>query len=282
MRKFRLCLRVVAVVLTAIAPLPLSAEHPDIPPGQDPGGTAVSIVSAALDFKQPGLQPRLARDGEGVAIAWDFSSSDANAATAEATAMGVASHLIQDLAARSDLRLVPVRIDPHDPATLAKALGFVSRTPAQLVLLDLADHTPLQEKILTSAGEQFSDLIIIVGSKSETALKVSPSNEPKVAGASAPAARLVGTSKSKTAETSNSDVVYNGASETEPPLNALAQTLSMIVRTLVACGPQGWMTSAEKTLPVRDRALTILGGGDAAGHNVSKPIELKPCAAAYQ
>ena len=116
--------RVLATVAAASMGLcsPVHATDPKVPPGQDPGGTAIALIGGGLDYTSDKITPRVARDGEGELIGWDLidndrtpymaapkasdpsASPDAKAANADAT--GLAELM---LAAYARGRLVPVR-----------------------------------------------------------------------------------------------------------------------------------------------------------------------------
>ena len=52
------------------------ASEPKVPAGLDPGGTAIAILGDGIDYTKPVIAKRLARDGEGDLIAWDFVDND--------------------------------------------------------------------------------------------------------------------------------------------------------------------------------------------------------------
>ena len=53
-------------------PIGVLASEPKVPPGLDPGGVAIALLGDGVDYTKPELAKRLARDGEGDLIAWDF------------------------------------------------------------------------------------------------------------------------------------------------------------------------------------------------------------------
>lgn len=279
-----------ATLLTAA---PVAAEHPDIAPGQDPGGRAVAILSPALDFGQTELQPRLARDGEGVAIAWDFSGTDEETSESDdsvstgdtgASPQGVATAMIQDLTNRRDIRLVPILINATDPVSLAKALSFVSHTPARLVVLDLHNRSEQHQDILASAARRFPDVLVLAPPNSN------PASEPDQATRdlevpSPPIDTTLIVAGPATAATGPNrlDAYYDADPNPAQAMGAIAQTLSMTVRTLVACHAEGLDKGKSEARSVRAQALltlageTLQNGGDGSG-----PLEIKPCAAAHE
>ena len=68
-----------AVLVIALAATGASAQSPakpKVPPGTDPGGTAIALIAHGVDYTDPEIAPRLARDGEGDIIGWDFIAGD--------------------------------------------------------------------------------------------------------------------------------------------------------------------------------------------------------------
>lgn len=51
-------------------------KKPKVPIGRDPGGLAVALLGAGVDYLNPEMAARLARDGEGEIIAWDILDDD--------------------------------------------------------------------------------------------------------------------------------------------------------------------------------------------------------------
>lgn len=116
-------------------------RKPRLVPGKDPGGIAVALVGAGVDYTDAAIAARLARDGEGEAIAFDAIDGDAQPFEAPppgwATPLTVAGtdmarHLL-DLA--RGCRLIPIRVSDQNVTTLAKAVRFAGRTPARVAVL---------------------------------------------------------------------------------------------------------------------------------------------------
>ena len=67
-----------ATVRIAFAQKP--ADKPRVPPGVDPGGVAVAIIGSGINYtRSRDRGKRLARDGEGEIIGWDFVDNDQEA-----------------------------------------------------------------------------------------------------------------------------------------------------------------------------------------------------------
>jgi len=163
LRAMLLCL----VAATSIGSSALAQERkPPVPPGRDPGGVAIGLVSTGIDYTLPSIVPRLARDGEGELIGWDMADNDRQPfdRTKGATppqwggdGTAVASFLLGGV-----VRLVPVRVDPADPGSLARAVAFMAQTPARLVLLPIADARPDALEGLRRAAVRYKSLSIIL------------------------------------------------------------------------------------------------------------------------
>jgi hypothetical protein len=169
--------RVLATVAAASMGLcsPVHATDPKVPPGQDPGGTAIALIGGGLDYTSDKITPRVARDGEGELIGWDLidndrtpymaapkasdpsASPDAKAASADAT--GLAELM---LAAYARGRLVPVRSPAGDAQALAKSIAFVADTPARIVAIAMPLDSAALRAVVRQASERFKDHVFIV------------------------------------------------------------------------------------------------------------------------
>ncbi|MDX2159411.1 MAG: hypothetical protein SFW09_23135 [Hyphomicrobiaceae bacterium] len=148
------------IAVVAATPVTAKPRKPRIPPGADPGGVAVAIVGRGVDYTRPEIASRLARDGEGEAIAWDFVDNDARPlAPAEGGDTGAASVIVGE---RSQVRLVIVRVPDGRTEMLAPALEFAARTPARVVLLlpQVSAAIPLAH--LADAARRLPGLLLVV------------------------------------------------------------------------------------------------------------------------
>lgn len=144
-------------------------KKPKPPVGRDPGGVAVAIIGAGVDYRRPEIAQRLARDGEGEIIGWDMIDNDQRPLeTAAAAGPGRrvppfagtrAAELL--LAEAPASRLVPVRMQEGDAMALGGALAFASRTPARVAVV-LA--SPRQEPwaLFAEAARRAKQLLVIV------------------------------------------------------------------------------------------------------------------------
>lgn len=156
---------------------PAVAADPKVPPGQDPGGTAVALIAGGIDYTSDKIAPRLARDGEGELIGWDvvdsdrtpFAAAGGSGTDGKAPAMSPAHVSDNDtelaallLSAYAKGRLVPVRTPTGDAQALAKAIAFVAGTPARIVAIaQPLESVPLR-LVVRQAAERFKDHLFVV------------------------------------------------------------------------------------------------------------------------
>jgi hypothetical protein len=161
MRRTSLLCALAALLLPGSA---LPAGKPPLPPGRDPGGVAIALFSTGIDYTRPSLAARLARDGEGELIGWDATDRDnrpfPSAVPAPANWGGDGTLLAGAIGVGR--RLVPLRIGPADPPSLARAVAFVAATPARIAVVPMwstvrGDWEPFRE-----AASAFGDLLFIV------------------------------------------------------------------------------------------------------------------------
>lgn len=160
-----------ALGLAALACLSLSAvaaraADPRLPPGQDPGGPAIALIGTGIDYQSEKIAPRLARDGEGEMIAWDFVDNDrlpyAPRTAADPFAADASSAASALLAAYAHARLVPARIDEGDAMALARAIGFATGTPARIVAVAVPLATSDMRRVIREASARFKDHLFVV------------------------------------------------------------------------------------------------------------------------
>lgn len=153
--------RWVIALLILVAPIEALARDPRVPPGRDPGGIAVAIVSTGIDYTQPQIAARLARDGEGEIIGWDFTDGDALPFDTSQSGNGTA--LASMILAESPVvRLVSVRIDALKPGSFTRALAFIGQTPAQVVLVADGGSSLQDWELIREVARHFTKLLIIM------------------------------------------------------------------------------------------------------------------------
>ncbi len=166
---------VIAMILALVAPAMAQDKDPAVPVGRMAGGVPVVLLSVGVNYTQPGIAERLARDGEGDIIGWDFVDSDnrpfdvTNGAAPEAHGGDATATANLLLKSSPDVRLVPVRIDPENAMGLARGLAFAGQTPARVVLLTISSSAHEQWEIFRQAAEHFAQLLIVVAAVSGSA-----------------------------------------------------------------------------------------------------------------
>ncbi|MCH9808320.1 MAG: hypothetical protein K0U74_11360 [Alphaproteobacteria bacterium] len=148
---------VVAVMLAGPA-LPASAADPRVPIGLDPGGPAIALITDGVDYTDPEIAKRLARDGEGEAIAFDLIDGDI---TPYAPAdRGQGTQVVKTLLAiHPKARIIFARAATDDPVSVAKAMIFASRTPAKVTAIALSDMPAETMAIIAQAANAAPSMI---------------------------------------------------------------------------------------------------------------------------
>jgi len=150
--------------LLAIASVQLSvcvnavyAADPKVPAGRDPGGVAVAIVGGGLDYRRETMASRLARDGEGELIGWDFVDGDRHPFAASGGVDPVAAVIVT----ASKARLVPVRVAAASEPQIVQALRLLDETPTRIVVLAAA-VAPIARSNLAAASRQLGRMLMVV------------------------------------------------------------------------------------------------------------------------
>lgn len=166
-----------SLVHGALADTALADSNPRIPPGRDPGGVPVAVIGPGIDYRKPEIAGRLARDGEGDLIGWDFTDNDARPFEPEAawcptepcpsgSASPTAAPTRLLLGEAGASRIVVLRLHHGDRRGLATALQFASQSPARIVAvlaMDASGAAP-DWPLLAEAAQRFPNLLLIVPS----------------------------------------------------------------------------------------------------------------------
>ncbi|MGE4129437.1 MAG: hypothetical protein AB7E80_14850 [Hyphomicrobiaceae bacterium] len=168
------------------AVLPAAAADPVVPPGEDPGGVALALIGPGIDYRSPKIAPRLARDGEGEPIAWDFVDDDRTPFGGEGDGSGAAGTAIAEamVASYTHGRLVPLRVATGNPGALARAIAFAVGTPAKIVAIAMPLETPAEQEVIRQASARFSDHLFVVAgptlARADTPSPAAPDADAKV------------------------------------------------------------------------------------------------------
>ncbi len=163
---------VIGIAAASVAVGEVRAQDPKVPPGKASEGTPVAVFSTGLDYTQPDIAAALARDGEGELIGRDFADGDRTPFAAgpsstldnwggDGTALA-RTLLLAMATSGSKFNVVPVRIDPAKPLSLAQALAFVAQTPAKVVIVPMWSLVPADWEPFKAAATHFKDLRILV------------------------------------------------------------------------------------------------------------------------
>lgn len=139
------------------------APKPKIPAGRDPGGTPVALIGGGVDYTRAGIAMRLARDGEGEIIGWDFVDRDNRPfdhCVATAPDPGLCPTALAEalLTNSPSARLVVARADGARPQSFVDAVRMVARTPARIILVAIEPQfevTLLREAARLNASTLF-------------------------------------------------------------------------------------------------------------------------------
>ncbi len=147
-------------MLLLASPLGVQASEPKVPPGLDPGGVVIALLGDGVDYTKPELAKRLARDGEGDLIAWDFVDNDIRPYAKVGQSTADAEYLIT---ASAGVSLVIVK-EPAggNPAAIGHMSTFVVRTPARIVAWPDGRPERVDWPVLFQAAQRFKDRLFVV------------------------------------------------------------------------------------------------------------------------
>lgn len=156
--------KLISVLLSAVLAAPALAsepKEPPVPPGLTaPGAVMVALLGPGIDYRLPEFKGRLARDGEGDLISWDFSDGD-NKPFAEGGVGTEVAKIMAGLAPQAQLVIVRERIG--DRQAFGHMMTFVGNTPARIVVwLDGENVVRPDWSILAQAVERFHDHLFII------------------------------------------------------------------------------------------------------------------------
>ncbi|MEM6497227.1 MAG: hypothetical protein AAF709_10920 [Pseudomonadota bacterium] len=147
-------------MLLLLPPSGVQASEPKVPPGLDPGGVAIALLGDGVDYTKPEIAKRLARDGEGDLIAWDFVDNDIRPYAKAGQSTLDAEYLIT---ASAGVSLVIVK-EPagNNAAAIGHMSTFVVRTPARIVAWPAGRPERVDWPVMFQAAQRFKDRLFIV------------------------------------------------------------------------------------------------------------------------
>ena len=177
-------------ILALACAIPGSAfsADPKVPPAKDPGLVPVAVVGAGIDYTDMSLAQRLARDGEGNIVGWDFVDNDIFPYSKDAVSNAQAKLLLTN----PGVELVPVRVDAADYKGAGGAASFLSRTPVRIVVVTMTSQKKEDWAIFTKASEVFGKLLFVVPAGEAAALYPAALNLANVLSVTTPLAKADG------------------------------------------------------------------------------------------
>lgn len=151
-----------AMLTTAVA---AADDDPPVPHGQPISGMPVALVGDGIDYREPGLADRLARDGEGELIGYDFVADDRRPFSGAGPGANAAAHVM--LHEGQATSLVIVRTDASSPIAFSKALNFAGRSPARIIVVEATISNLKSLAALKGAARFFYDRLFIVAAGDE-------------------------------------------------------------------------------------------------------------------
>jgi hypothetical protein len=173
---------VLASILPITASLADPVVKPPVPIGVDPGGVLIALIGEGVDYTNSAIAKRLARDGEGELIGWDFIDRDRRPYQAY-TPGSNEQFAVQILANSETNRLAVFRPQPGDQASVAQAIGFAVKAAARISFVggyrDNAQHAP-DFQLLAIAAAKFPDMLFIAPAGDKKLLLGEAFNFPNV------------------------------------------------------------------------------------------------------
>ncbi len=113
------------------------------------------MLTTGIDYTQPAVARKLARDGEGDLIGWDALDRDRRPHGTDPNQ----SRLVEI----APVRVIPVRVSLDDPASLGEAFEFIRRTASRVVAVPLPLLTSPRLPELSMHLDADDLLIILAG-----------------------------------------------------------------------------------------------------------------------
>ena len=155
-------LRTSCFLVTLMAAVASAAEKPKVPPGIDPGGVLVALIGEGVDYTKPEIAQRLARDGEGEIIAWDFVDGDRRPYSSIGSAQNAA--VMAAINEPGTARIVVVRCHAGPPPPIqrfAEGITMAAAANARIIALSATDD-PEFAVLIGSASARFREVVFIL------------------------------------------------------------------------------------------------------------------------
>ncbi len=142
--------------------------NPAVPDGEDPGGVAVAVVDAGVNYLLPELNARLARDSKGKILGYDFwdlddRPFDANPARSvffpQRHGTRTASIILREAPAA---RLIPYRYPRPDMSRMTALVGNAAANGVLIVNLSMGSNKHEDWDAFTHAAKAHPDMLFVV------------------------------------------------------------------------------------------------------------------------
>ena len=142
--------------------------NPAVPPGSDPGGVTVALIDSGVNFLLPEINRRLARDGDGALIGYDYWDMDdrpfdANPARSaffpQRHGTRVASVILAEAEAA---RLIPYRYPRPDLSRMKALVAHAAANGARIVNLAMGSNKPEPWRAFAEAMAENADILFVV------------------------------------------------------------------------------------------------------------------------
>lgn len=144
------------------------ALDPPVPPGRDPEGTTVALLDTGVNYLQPAIAERLARDAGGAALGWDFWDDDPRPFDANPLlspfhparhGTTVARAL---LAEAGPVRLLPLRFPHGHPERLTQAVERAADNGTRVLLVGIGSRREEDWLAFAEAARAHPEMLIVV------------------------------------------------------------------------------------------------------------------------
>lgn len=155
----------VAVLAFVMSGATVGIAEPRVPAGTDPGGLPVALIGPGIDYTQPEIAQRLARDGEGEIVGFDVADDDHRPFAKEGST-STAKLILGEAGAAV---LVPLKADVGDAMSVAKAIAYAARGPSRVIALDLGEAHGPASAALGEAARHFPDRLFLIAAGDDAA-----------------------------------------------------------------------------------------------------------------
>jgi hypothetical protein len=142
--------------------------NPAVPDGEDPGGVAVAVVDAGVNYLLPEINARLARDSKGKILGYDFwdlddRPFDANPARSvffpQRHGTRTASIILREAPAA---RLIPYRYPRPDMSRMTALVGNAAANGVLIVNLSMGSNKHEDWDVFAHAAKAHPDMLFVV------------------------------------------------------------------------------------------------------------------------